>query len=108
MTEQEFGRRLHSLRTQLGLTQLELSLRCGIQASFIGSLELGKKNPTLTTITKIADGLGISITELLGDTEPSIKKGDPLIDKAVSYLMPLGEEKQRHIVDIIKIAAKIQ
>ena len=47
-----------------GLTQEELAHQSGLDRSYIGGVERGERNPTLTVIEKIAKGLGISLAEL--------------------------------------------
>ncbi len=59
-----FGKAVRKARTAAGLTQEDLADRSGLDRSYIGGVERGERNPTLTVIEKIADGLGISIAEL--------------------------------------------
>ena len=48
-------------------SQEELAFRCGVHRTYIGAIERGEKSPTLNTVKKIADGLGLSIIELFKD-----------------------------------------
>jgi transcriptional regulator with XRE-family HTH domain len=59
-----FGRRVRELRRASGLTQERLAHRSGLHPTYIAGIELGKRNPTLVTIEKIADALEIHISEL--------------------------------------------
>lgn len=108
MTQQEFGERILQLRKQMGLSQLEVSLRCDVQISYIGSIELGKKNPTLSTLTKLANGLGLTLSELLAESEPKINQNDEIINKAISYLAPMRDETRRDAITVLKILARNQ
>ena len=47
------------------MTQRELSLRSGIAASHISHIMHARANPTLSTLEKMADVLGITVIELL-------------------------------------------
>jgi transcriptional regulator with XRE-family HTH domain len=47
-------------RIEKKISQLELSLRSQLSASFIASIETGKKQPSLLTVIKIADALEVS------------------------------------------------
>jgi transcriptional regulator with XRE-family HTH domain len=40
------------------MSQSELALRSGIPQNYISLIENGKKDPTLSTLQKLADGLG--------------------------------------------------
>ena len=59
-----FGEAVRNVRTAIGLTQEELADRSGLDRSYIGGVERGERNPTLTVIEKIAEGLGITLAEL--------------------------------------------
>jgi len=59
-----FGEAVRAARTASGLTQEELADRSGLDRSYIGGVERGERNPTLTVIEKIAEGLGITLAEL--------------------------------------------
>lgn len=61
----EFGRAVADLRKKLGLTQDELAFRSGIHRAYIGTIERGEKSPTLDTIKKLANGLGVTIFDIL-------------------------------------------
>ncbi|MBK1659858.1 helix-turn-helix domain-containing protein [Paracraurococcus ruber] len=59
-----FGDAVRRARAKTGLTQEELADRSGIDRSYIGGVERGERNPTLVVICKIADGLGLTLSEL--------------------------------------------
>lgn len=59
-----FGRRVAELRKRIGISQEELSFRCGIHRAYMGTIERGEKSVTLDTVEKVAHGLDISIKEL--------------------------------------------
>ena len=59
------GEKLRQARNQAGLTQKELGERLGISQAAIGQFEKKDSNPTLDTIQKIANALGISIHKIL-------------------------------------------
>ncbi len=48
-------------RAVLGLTQQDLSDYTGLSLRFIKSVELGKANPSVDTLGKIAEVLGLEI-----------------------------------------------
>lgn len=59
------GRRIREIRLEMELSQEEMAYRCDTHPSHIGQLERGKRNPTLETLEGIAEGLNISIAELV-------------------------------------------
>lgn len=60
-----FGCVLRKLRKETGLTQEQLGLEAGLQRNFISTLELGEKEPSLTTVFKIAEALKIKPGKLI-------------------------------------------
>lgn len=60
----KFGEAIRKARTAAGLTQEDLADRSGLDRSYIGGVERGERNPTLSVIEKIAAGLGVSVGAL--------------------------------------------
>ena len=58
------GERISSLRKQKGLTQLRLALLCETTQSYISDLEVGRRNPSLVILKRIADALNCSLSVL--------------------------------------------
>ncbi len=63
----DFGRRLRALRDARGLTQEQLAEMAGLDRTYIGDAELGKRNPSLKSIDKLARALGADLLALLSD-----------------------------------------
>jgi len=60
----DFGQRLKELRHQTGLSQEKFALKIGMDRTYYASVEAGKRNISLQNIQKIADGFGLSLSEL--------------------------------------------
>jgi transcriptional regulator with XRE-family HTH domain len=60
-----FGARLSRCRREKGLTQEDLGSLAGLHRTYVGSVERGERNPTLTTIVALAEGLGCAVSELV-------------------------------------------
>ncbi len=56
---------LRSLRQQKGLSQEELAELCGIHRTYVGSVERGERNVSLSTLEFFAEALEISVPNLL-------------------------------------------
>ncbi len=61
----KLGENLKKIRTKKNITQTGLAETLGVDKSFVSNLENGKTNPTLSTITNLAQALGVSTKELL-------------------------------------------
>jgi len=64
-----FGIALRRLRLGKGLTQEQLGFEAGLRRTFISSLELGQKQPSLSTIEKLSDVFDISMAKLIQKVE---------------------------------------
>ncbi len=62
---QRFAKNMKKLREAKGLSQGDIYRATGIDRAYISNLEAGKQNPTLETIAKIAEALGVSSDQLL-------------------------------------------
>ena len=63
--QDQLGANIRRIRRDAGLSQMELSDRCGLHFSEISRLERGRRDAQLSTIVKLARGLGVSPAELL-------------------------------------------
>jgi transcriptional regulator with XRE-family HTH domain len=61
----DFGENLKKIRTDKGLSIRALADIADLNFGNIGDIELGKVNPTLTTIVTLASALGIDRAELM-------------------------------------------
>lgn len=73
--ELAFGAVLRRLRTKSGLSQEELAHRCTLDRTYISLLERGLRQPTLSTIFRIADTLEASPSDLIKQVEEQIRIG---------------------------------
>lgn len=61
------GQNIKAIRKERGLTQKELGEACGIDEANIRKYELGKANPKIETVEKIAKALGVPIVRIKED-----------------------------------------
>ena len=58
------GNRLRELRSKTGLSQEKFALKISMDRTYYASVEAGKRNISIRNVKKIADGFGISLSEL--------------------------------------------
>ena len=63
------GKTISHLRKEKGLSLEKLAYEMEISKGNLSDIENGKKNPTFTTLKKIAEGLEISLSELILEIE---------------------------------------
>ena len=56
---------LRALRRDRGLSQEELAEICSLHRTYVGSVERGERNVTLSTLEAFAQALGVSVISLL-------------------------------------------
>lgn len=62
----QVAERLRRLRKASGLSMEELAERSGVSRAMLSQIETLKTNPTIAIVWRIAQGLGVSFSELLG------------------------------------------
>lgn len=61
----KLGANVRRIRLAKDMTQGDLCRKLGVDRGYMSNVETGKKNPTLSTIERIAQALGVSADELL-------------------------------------------
>jgi len=68
-----FGKVLREMRDDNQISQEKLAEYCDLDRTYISLLERGLRQPTITTIFKLAKALNISPSELIAKVEHQIK-----------------------------------
>ncbi len=53
------------MRKQIRLTQEELAQACGLFRTYIARIESGAADPTVSTLHRLAEALGVTVSSLL-------------------------------------------
>lgn len=64
-----FGRNLLRLRLAKGMGQEKFALEFGIDRTYISGIERGVRNPTIVVVQRIADALGVPVSDLFADCD---------------------------------------
>ena len=62
-----FGKNVRRIRQQRAFTQEKLAFDAEIDLTYVGSIERGKRNPSLLVMARIADALSVPLAKLLHD-----------------------------------------
>ena len=71
-----FGKVLRKLRREVGLWQKELGFAAGLQRKFVSLPELGRKQPTSTTMLKLTKPPGRRFSEIAQLIEACLEAGE--------------------------------
>ncbi len=96
----KIGASIRKHRLSVDMSQENLSLSAGLHSAYIGRLERGEKCPTVDTLYKISDALGVSVFDLLSDNKAESVSGDALRSIEES-LAKISIEKQHDVARII-------
>ena len=73
--QRTFGRNVRQLRETLGLSQESLAAAAGLDRSYVGGIERGERNPSLSAIINLALALGVAPARLftgIGEDESAV------------------------------------
>lgn len=85
---ESIGKKLKAYRQKAGMTQKEVAEKANISRSHYASLESDKYNPSLDTLSNIANVLNIDTTLLLDKNESSLNNKDKKsIEKDLKKIM---------------------
>ena len=90
MMQGSLAERLRVLRAQRGLTLVEAAENAGVGRDTLSDLERGRRHPVMPTLSKIAQGYGVPVEDLLdepalaGKAEASEASGQPVTETTAS------------------------
>jgi transcriptional regulator with XRE-family HTH domain len=76
------GRRLRALRSERGMTILELAAKAGVSSGNVSQIERGASNPSINTLHKLRAALGVNLWAFLEDDKRQSVGESPYIAPA--------------------------
>ena len=64
MITKDLGSRIKELRQKTGLSQEKFALKIRMDRTYFASVEAGKRNISIINLKKIADGLGVTLSDM--------------------------------------------
>lgn len=119
MRDNIVGDNIRRIREKMELTQEELALRCDLTQGYINFLENGRRGYSRESLMKIANALGISISQLfeegkekgqihIEETSPVYGKRRSTYDEIVSLLNKLPDTAVDHYKMLLKAEVAIR
>lgn len=98
------GVRIRELRKHKGWSQEELAEHAGFHISFIGSVERGQRNISLTNLEKVATTLGVEVHQLFAYSKamPEQYDHDPLLQELIDMILKLDRSDLKRLKVVIK------
>ena len=97
-----FGQEVRRRREGDELTLDALAERTGLTPNYIGSIELGKRDPSLSTVLALAKGLGIRPGELFG----TIDELNPSAEEVAQLFDQMNPEGQKAVLALLNALSK--
>ena len=104
----EIGQRLRAYRQRMGLTKGELAEKAGVHYTYIGQVERGEKNLTISSLEKISHSLDISISVLFEGIEEFTESPDDIALKCYWLIRNKTPENQQHLYNILLEIEKLK
>jgi transcriptional regulator with XRE-family HTH domain len=96
------GREVRRRRTAIGLTLEQLAERSGLSPHYLSTLETEKRDPSASTLTKIAKGLSCAPGELLG----AVKELSPAAHEAGVLFDGAPEDVREGVLRILRATSR--
>src|SRR5215208_3701407 len=91
-------RELREIRLRRGLSQADLSAMTGVAEFTISEIESGKRaNPRPSTLRKLAQGLGVEVTDLYGELDSPLGVASPSQEKLFNNGILEEERRAQHL-----------
>ena len=95
----DLGRRIREERQKLNLTQEKLSESINVSTTYIGQIERGERCPTLDTLIRISNSLGVSIDYLL--RESVTPSSTALMNLWIQLTRDLSDNEMKMIIELV-------
>ncbi|MDU4750426.1 MAG: helix-turn-helix transcriptional regulator [Clostridium butyricum] len=102
------GNRIKDLRKKLNLTQLELADKCGLSKNAIWNYENNKRKPSIEVLTTICNQLGVTLSDILTDSNLEIDKRNITLftnHELSMYILELSSLRADNGIGLKKMAA---
>ncbi len=106
--EREFfaalGSRIAQQRKEQSITQVQLAETLGISQPTMNAYESGYRRMPVSTLPVLARALGVSLEDLLGETNATTKKRGPApkLAQHMERISQLPKPKQRFVMQVIE------
>lgn len=97
------ARHIKEQRKEMGLSQETLAERAGLSSNFIARIEIADKTPSLSTVVRLANALGVPVAGLLSEeAEYTSSLLDRLNDRDREFALRQFRELVEHLEEMAK------
>ena len=107
MSNYNIGSRVKRLRLESGLSQEQLALKSDITTVYLGQIERNEKNPTVKLVERIANALGLSLSEFFDDRD-RVAEHDKILNSIIFELKDLSDDEKSEMLKLIRQVLKFK
>lgn len=95
--------RIKSVRLAKNLSQKEVVAAIDMGPAQYSRIENGKTDPSVTTLEKIANALGVTMAELFADNEPltEVSSTDKTLMEKIKLIERLDQEERQTVFNVL-------
>ena len=93
-----FGNELRKLRTERGMTQVELAAALDISRSAVGMYEHGERQPEFELLEKIADFFQVDMNTVFGKTDTELYTEVYMTRELANYFNVMNDEQKERLL----------
>ncbi len=97
------GQVIRQARKSKKMTQEDLSELSGVNAKYLGEIELGKTNPTIVFLLKLTWALGLEIVDIFPVTHDSGQEGGLIYFDIVALLRKLDRPDLHKLYKVLQL-----
>ena len=102
----DLGAKIQKLREEKGITKYRLAEITGISHTHICNIENGAKIPTIETVSRLLEPLGVSLAEFFAEDD-SLYSLSAREQAIIKIIRELPDEKAKMILDVLKMFANV-
>ncbi len=99
---EKLGKRIKKIRKSRKITQQKLAEKVGLSDKYIGAIERGERSPSVKTLDKIANALGIGLSELFYFEEDYATSKETILQSLMDRLKKRDRDEIMVVSDVIK------
>lgn len=109
---ENFGRRVRLVRKSKGLTLEELAEKTGLDPSYLGEVERGRRNLTIDNMEKIARGFNIDAYRLFlfhaGGVDAKTETALVSKERIADIIETMPEKDRRRLMQIVRLCSQLR
>lgn len=97
--DRQLGERIARQRRAVGLTQMELAEKVGVQPETLNRIERGKRTPSLRLLMHLSNALELELHEIVRGPEAEGPRGQ-IIERLLWFASRLSSEEIELVMDV--------